>query len=432
MKDQARFGCRLGLPRVATLLSAALLMGAAAGTASLETAVGAENWSRWRGPAADGHTTDKNLPVTFSEADLAWKAELPGEGESSPIVWEDRIFLTTALDGGKQRAVLCLDRKSGKLLWQQGAPWEGTPESLHKMNTWATPSCVTDGAHVWAFFGQAGLHCYTVAGEHVWSRDLGDFVSPWGVAACPVLMGDLIIQNGDADAEACIWAVDKLTGKTVWRTDRPNNRGWSTPIPLEVNGKIQVVVNGHTGVRAYDPADGRELWFCKSFNGRGEPTVTPGNGLLYTVNGLRGDMYAIRPGGSGDVTSSHMAWHSARGGGGRDLPSPIVIGNYVLVMNMGGICSCYDATDGKALWHSRTPGNFSASPIAAGDKAYFVSEEGTVYVIEPGPELKVVAENKINGASDEIFRASPTPAQGQLLIRSNKVLYCVGKEALAK
>ncbi len=412
---------KLGSPPLVVLLSGLLV-----GAASFGVAAADDHWPRWRGPSADGHTTDTNIPVKFGDADVAWKVDLPGEGESSPIVWGERIFLTTALEGGKQRAVLCLDRGNGKLLWQQIVPWEGQPEGLHKMNSWATPSCVTDGEHVWAFFGQAGLHCYTVDGKHVWSRDLGAFTSPWGVAACPVLVGDLLVQNADADAEACIWGIDKLTGKTVWKTDRPNNRGWSTPVPVEQDGQTILVVNSHTGVRAYDPKDGKELWFCKSFNGRGTPTVTPGNGLLYTVNGLRGDMYAIRPGGSGDVTGSHMAWHSARSGG-RDLPSPIVIGKYVLVMNMGGILSCYDGIDGKALWHQRTPGNFSASPIAAGGKAYFLSEEGSVYVVEPGPELKVVAENKITAASDDIFRASPTPHQGQLLLRSNKALFCVGQ-----
>ena len=388
------------------------------------------NWPRWRGPLENGHSTETNIPTQWDTSKVTWKVPLPGVGQSSPVVWGERIFLTTALEKGKQRVVMALDRNSGKILWQHTA-WTGEPEPVHIMNGWASATCCTDGEIVVAFFGVGGIHGYTVDGKHLWSRDLGPFKSPWGTSACPVMVGDLVIQNGDSEENSFIGAYDKRTGKPVWSTPRPNNRGWSTPILVQAGDHQELVVNGHSGVYAYNPATGKELWFCKSFNGRGEPTVTPAGELLCVVNGLAGDVYAIRPGGSGDVTKSHMAWHTPRKGA-RDCPSPIVIGNYMLVMDMKGVLTCYDPRDGKELWKHRVGGNFSASPIAAGGLAYFISEAGVTHVFAPGPEPKEVARNELSPAPEEIFRSSPTPSEGQLLLRSDHVLYCIGQRKGAK
>jgi outer membrane protein assembly factor BamB len=243
-----------------------------------------------------------------------------------------------------------------------------------------------------------------------------------------VLVGDLVIQNCDSDVDAYIVGLDKKTGKTVWRTARPDNRGWSTPVLVTANGRQELAVNGHSGVRAYDPKTGKELWFCKSFNGRGEPTVTPGFGLLFTVNGLAGDIYAIKTGGDGDVTKSHMAWHTPRKGA-RDTPSPILVDRFLTVMDMKGVATCYDAITGKELWKDRVGGNFSASPIASGGYIYFLSEAGETVVMKPGSTMDIVARNVLSSAADdELFRASLTPCDGQVLIRSNQVLYCIGKK----
>lgn len=366
------------------------------------------------------------IPVKWSADDIAWKTQLPGIGQSSPITWKDKIFLTAALDQGKERVVLGVDRKTGSILWTQSA-WKGDPEPIHNMNSWASATCVTDGKIVVAFFGRGGIHAYTVDGEHLWSCDLGKFESPWGTSACPVIVDDLVIQNCDADADAFIVALDKQTGKEVWRTKRPNNRGWSTPILVDAGKRHELVVNGHDGVRAYDPKTGRELWYCKSFNGRGEPTVTPAGDLLCVANGLAGDFYSVRPGGDGDVTNTHMAWHTPRSGG-RDCPSPIVVGEFIIVCDLSGIATCYDAGDGHVYWKERITSKISGSPIAAGGLAYFVSEAGKTVVIKPGPELEIVAQSELPADKEEIFRASPSPVQGQLFIRSTTVLYCIGKK----
>lgn len=390
------------------------------------------NWPRWRGPTWDGHSAETKVPVQWSAQSVVWKVPLKGRGQSSPVIWGDRIFLTAALEEGRQRVVFCLDRRDGKLLWEHVA-WKGSPEKSHAMNGWATPTCATDGAYVAAFFGRGGLHGYTVEGKPLWSRDLGPFAGPWGTAASPVLLGDLVIQNCDAEDAAYLLAVDKRTGKDVWKTPRevPERGGWSTPVLVQAGNRQELVVNGAKAVTAYDPATGKPLWSCKSFNGRGEPTATPGNGLVYMVNGLKGDFYAVKPGGQGDVTRTHMAWHTPRKGG-RDQPSPIVLGKHVLVADMGGLTTCYEAATGKELWKERLNGKFSSSPIAANGLAYFQNEAGMTYVLEPGQSLKVVARNEVGGSGDELFRAALTPAGGQMFIRSDRVLYCVSEKPAVK
>ena len=295
------------LRRIPLLLTALAVLVVAFDDAAAES-----NWPRWRGPRGDGHSDEKNLPQKWNPESIAWKVSLKGNGQSSPIVWGDRIFLTSALEAGRERLVSCCDARDGHTLWEQIA-WTGEPEPSHEMNGWASATCATDGEIVVAFFGKGGLHAYTLDGKHLWSRDLGLFECPWGTAACPVIVGDLVIQNGDSDVNAFLMGLDRRTGKTVWTTPRFNSRGWSTPILIEAAGRQELVVNGHNGVTAYDPRSGKELWFCKSFNGRGEPTITPADDLLCAVNGLVGDIYAVRPGGK--ATSLPRAWPGTRRAG---------------------------------------------------------------------------------------------------------------------
>jgi len=384
------------------------------------------NWPRWRGPSGDGQSTLTNLPVRWNADSVAWKAPLKGIGQSSPIVWGDRIFLTSALEEGRQRVVFCIDARDGSLAWEQIA-WTGEPEKIHQMNSWASATCATDGEIVVAFFGKGGLHAYALDGKHLWSRDLGPFDGPWGTAACPVIVGDLVIQNGDADVNAFVMGLDKRTGKTIWTTPRFNSRGWSTPILVEADGHPELVLNGHNGVTAYEPATGKEIWFCKSFNGRGEPTVTPAGTVLCAVNGNAGDIYAIVPGGTGDVTETRMAWHTPRRGG-RDIPSPIVIDHFIVVVDMKGIATCYDSQDGRELWKERICDAISSSPIASGGLAYFQDEQGQTVILKPGPQVDVVARNSLGTHDGEIFRATLAPLDGKLLSRSTKVLYCITGE----
>ncbi|MGI9471815.1 MAG: PQQ-binding-like beta-propeller repeat protein [Rubripirellula sp.] len=380
-------------------------------------------WSRFRGPTGTGLSDAASVPSQFNASSLVWQTELPVTGHSSPIVWGDRIFLTGATAEGNEvrRHVVCIDSKTGKVIWNKIAS-TGSGESLHKMNSWATPSCATDGERVVAFFGAGGLHCFDINGNPQWSRDLGSFPGGWGVGASPIFLDDLVIQNCDAEGESSLIAVDKRSGDTVWTAGRESKPrgGWSTPIVIEVDGHRELVLNGEFGVNAYDPETGSALWSCKGFNGRGTPAPAWGHGLLYMVNGKSGDIYAVKPGGKGDVTETQMTWHTERRGG-RDLPSPILLGDTLVVISMAGIVTGYDAHSGQELWKERLGGNYSGSPIAAGGRVFALAENGEVVVLQPGKELKVIARNEV-GAGDEVFRSSIGLIDSDLLIRSDRRL----------
>ena len=396
-------------------------------TAVTATAHAESNWPSWRGPAGSGHSADDALPVKWTDANLVWKTQLVGSGQSSPTVWGERIFLTSSTEKGGNRHVMCLDRSTGELLWARVA-WTGEPEETHWMNEFASATCATDGEHVIAFFGKAGIHCYDFSGELLWSRDLGQFVGDWGAAASPIIVGDLVIQNCDADADAYLVGLNKKTGETVWKTPREDLRGWCSPIVIDSGERKELVLNGERGVNAYDPNTGKSLWFCRGDRGRGTPTVATYKDLLIAVAGRPGDMIAVRPGGSGTVNSTHEVWRTARRGG-RDLPSPIVVGEYLLVFDLRpGMATCYEAATGKELNRIRISGGCSASPIAAGGLVYIPNEEGEVFVLKPGNKLEIVAQNKLSSGEDEVYRASLTPHQGQILCRSDKVLYCIGRK----
>lgn len=389
-------------------------------------AVAAEgDWPSWRGPNGDGHAPENTVPVRWDEKSIVWRTELPGDGQSSPVIAGDRIFLTTALRRGRQRVVLCVDRRTGKIVWQETV-WTGLAEKSHDMNGWASATCATDGERVVAFFGKGGLHCFDVAGKKLWSKDLGEFSGPWGTGASPLIVDNLILQNCEAEEQASLTAFDIRTGEVVWKTPRdiPQRGGWSTPVLLSGGKSREVVLNGFNGVTSYDPATGKKLWFCRSFAGRGEPTATPGQGLVFVLNGLAGDVYAVKPSGTGDVTQSHMAWHTPRKAG-RDQPSPIVIGDFMIAVSMDGIGCGYDVKTGRELWKVRLGTKFTSSPIAANGLAYFQSDSGETVVVKPDLQLSIVARNVLPAAADEIFRASLAPSRGQVFSRSNKALYCL-------
>jgi outer membrane protein assembly factor BamB len=384
----------------------------------------AENWHQWRGPQSNGHSRATNIPTTWTADSVTWKTPIPGVGQSTPVTWGSRIFLTSASDNGNQRHVYCVDSSSGKILWQRKA-WEGTAEPSHSMNNRASATCVTDGERVIAFFGRGGIHCFDLDGTPLWSKQLGSFPGPWGTAASPIIVGPLVIQNCDADETAFITALDKKTGEPAWKVERQGIRGWSSPVAITRGERKEVVLNGHSAVTAYNPANGDILWTLKTTAGRGTPTVTPTADFLITLCGLSGDMIAVRPGGNGDVTSSHVLWRTPRSGG-RDLPSPIVVGNYLLIARLRpALVTCYDVSTGHKLWTERMEGGFSSSPIVANGLVYAINESGTTYVIKPGPKPQVIATNKLGAGTEEIFRASPTPFDGHLLLRSDRVLYCV-------
>jgi outer membrane protein assembly factor BamB len=401
------------------------LLAAAGGISSL---VAEPNWPRFAGPAGSGHSTETTLPVKWDSSAVVWKTKLKGSGQSSVVNWGDRLFVTSAEAAGTKRWVHCLDRTTGKLLWEREVAC-AKPEQIHKMNTWATSTCVTDGERVVAFFGPGGIHCFDLDGNPKWSRDLGAFPGDWGVGASPIIDGSLVIQNCDAEGASPLVALNKTTGEPVWTAKRtaPPKGGWSTPVIIEAAGRRELLLNGEFGINAYDPATGKDLWFCKGFTGRGEPVPAYAHGQIYVVNGKPGNTYVVKPGGSGDVTATHRVW-DARRVGGRDLPSPAVVGDFLLISGMSGMLTTYDAKSGQIHFTERLGSAISASPLVANGLVYFQMENGEVIVVRPGKTLDIVSRNTIGNSTEEIFRAGLSPIKGRLFARSQNVVYCVSQE----
>ena len=358
-----------------------------------------------------------------------WKAKLKGEGQSSVVNWGDKLFLTSATEKGAKRWVHCLDRTTGKLLWEREVAC-AAPEQIHKMNTWATPTCATDGERVVAFFGPGGIHCFSMDGKPMWQRNLGEFPGTWGIGSSPIIDGNLVIQNCDAEGPSSLVALDKKTGAPVWtakRADLPKG-GWSTPVIISAANRRELILNGEPGVNAYDPATGKDLWFCKGYTGRGEPIPVFANGLLYVVNGKPGNTYVVKPGGSGDVSETNRVWNAKRVGG-RDLPTPAVVGDFVLILSLSGMLTSYDAKTGAIHFSERLGSAVSASPVVANGLVYFQMESGEVIVVKPGKTLEIASRNKLDSASDEIFRAGLSPIQGQWFARSQSAVYGISAKA---
>lgn len=409
-----------------TILTLSLFAAFLGGAASAE-----DNWHQFRGPTGRGHVDAPNLPTSWDESKIDWRVELKGTGQSSPVNWGDKLFLTGASDDGRERYVMCLSAKDGSLLWEKTVACDN-PEDSHKMNGRATPSCATDGKTVAAFFGPGGLHAWDLEGNEKWSVNLGEFPGTWGVGASPIIVDGKVVQNCDSTGPSRLVALDLETGETVWETQREDKPkgGWSTPILIEHEGKRELVLNGEFGVQGYDPETGEELWFCKGFRGRGTPVPDFADGKLFVVNGQPGDTYCVEPGGSGDVTDSRMLWHAPRKGG-RDLPSPAAVGDYLFVTSMSGIATCYDTATGDIHYSERLSENgiqIAAAPLVANGLIYLQTVEGgDVVVIRPGKELDIVSVNSIGtAAKDEVFRATVVPMGDRVLLRSGGTLYCVG------
>lgn len=387
-----------------------------------------EEWNAFRGPTGMGIENQKT-PMNWNVSSIKWKTQITGSGQSSVIQSGEKLFLTSADKEGGLRFLHCLDKNTGDLLWKREVK-NTREEAVHRMNTWATPTPVTDGSKVLAFFGPAGLHCFDLEGKKLWEIDLGEFPGSWGVAASPVIVDGMVLQNCDSTGPSRLLALDLNSGKTIWETKRETKPrgGWSTPIVISVQGKRQIVLNGEFGARGYSLADGKELWFCKSFNGRGSPVPFYDGKLVFVVNGKPGDLYAIDPTGKGDLTDTHMKWHAKRNGG-RDLPSPVSVKGLVLVTSMSGVITCYDATNGKTLWIDRLTGAFSGSPLVSNGHYYIQNEAGQTYVIEPDrKKLKIAGKNSLSPREGEIFRATLSPISGMIFTRSQSTVYCIAQK----
>jgi outer membrane protein assembly factor BamB len=390
----------------------------------------AENWPGWRGPQGDGSSVEKNLPTQWSATEnVAWKVEAPCLGHSSPIVWDKHIFVVGVKAGTESRTLVAIDSESGKTLWEKEV-LKAPLERIHKLNSHASSTPATDGKLVYVSFlngKQMFVAAYDFAGNQVWSDEPGIFSSVHGYCSSPVLFENLVIVNGDHDGEAYLVALDRDTGKTVWKTPRENRtRSYCTPLIREINGRLQLMLSGSKCVASFDPRTGNRQWI---FDGPTEQFVASpvySHGLLFITGGFPDKhILSINPDGNGNITKDNIVWHYKKGTGVSYVPSPIAIGDYFLVASDDGVGTCFDLKSGNVLWQKRLAGHYSGSLLSANGLAYFTSDDGVTKIIKPGPELEIVATSQI----DDACYASLAASNGKLFIRGEKYLWCVGKKA---
>jgi len=471
------------MKKTVTSVCLALLLAAVSGVWIYAQVPSQAHWPQWRGPFFSGMAVGDAPTVWSDTSNIKWKADIPGRGHSTPVIWGDRIFLTTAIPTGKpapapptqgaapftsspsapsgnqpsdqsarggeqQRRgrgaggdtapqaehrfeVLCLDRKTGKLLWQKTARVAAPHEGYHRAyGSFASNSPVTDGKYVYASFGSRGIYCYDFNGKLIWEKDLGVQMRiklGFGEGTAPLLIGDRLILVFDHEAGSFIVALDKRTGKELWRTPRDEGSTWSTPLAVAHAGRQQIVVTGTTKVRSYDPENGKVLWESAGLGANAIPVPVYQNGLVYVMSGFRDPrLMAIKLGKEGDLTGSDaIVWSQTRGLA--YTTSPVLYDNKLYVVTDNGIISAFNATTGEPYYAQvRLPkaANLKASPVGANGKLYLATEDGDVVVIRMGEKFEVIATNTLE---DQIFIATPVIAAGELFLRGQNKLFCISQ-----
>jgi outer membrane protein assembly factor BamB len=416
----------------------------------------AANWPQWRGPSGMGVSSEKNLPAEWSATkNVKWKTAIPGRGHSSPIVWGERIFLTTAvegevvpgakavkhiLDGDKEFLhpdsvgadhkhtfkVVCLDRETGKIIWERTA-FAGTPyDNRHRKSSFASSTPATDGKLVYAFFGTEGLYAYDMKGNLAWKADLGKLGTVgMGTGTSPVLFNNLVLMQCDEEngGASFIVALDKKTGKEVWKTPRKVQVSWATPVLVRTAKRMELVTSGTEAVIAYDPASGKELWRHKGVESNAIPSPVANSETVFVSAGFPAKIaMAITLGGTGDLAET-VAWKYEKGTA--YVPSPILYGDYLYLTTDRGILTCLDAKTGQVKYEGGRvpiPATFTASPVAVDGKILLTSEDGDTFIVKAGPTHEIIGTNTIG----EPVYASPAIADGRIYIRSEKNLYAIG------
>jgi outer membrane protein assembly factor BamB len=391
-------------------------------------------WPQFRGPTGQGISQAKSVPTEWGEEkNILWKTPLPGEGWSSPSVVGDEIWLTAALDAGKDLRAICVSLDSGEVLQNVKLFELEKPQSIHKKNSHASPSVVIDGDYLYAHFGAHGTACLTRSGKIVWKQQL-DYNHVHGPGGSPVVVGDLLVVNVDGSKNQRVVAFDKKTGETKWTTPRAHisearkngdkqvAMAFSTPLVYEDDkGRTLVLSVGSDHVSAYEAETGKEVWWCEYDGYSTVPRPVIAGGMTFLSCGYdRPILYGIELGGEGNVTETHTKWTLDRGAPLN--PSPLAIGNELYIVSDNGVAQCLDLKTGESHWKERIPGNFSASPFLAGGLIYFTNEIGRTTIIKPGKEYQEVVSNQLDGRT----LATPTPLEGTLLIRTDKALYRIG------
>ncbi|MFY9557586.1 MAG: PQQ-binding-like beta-propeller repeat protein [Blastocatellia bacterium] len=397
----------------------------------------ADNWPQWRGPSLNGISTEKNLPTRWSaEENVTWKLPMPSWTGATPIIWDERIFLNVA--EGDDLFLWCVDRKKGELLWKKHL--SGGNTKMRKQNM-SSPSPCTDGKNIWVMTGTGILKAFDFGGVELWARDIqkdyGRFGLNWGYASSPLLYEDAlfvqVLHGMRTDDPSYVMRIDKKTGKTIWKVERPTQAirespdSYTTPALLKYGKSVEIVITGGDCVTGHDPATGKELWRANGLNPDNNPNyrivASPVvfEGVVYAPTRVK-PLLALKSGGRGDVTESSKLWAFANG---PDVPTPVTDGKYFYVVDDRGVMWCLDAKTGAAIWGPQRikPATYSSSPVLADDKLYVTNEEGLTTVLKAGPKFEVLAENNLN----DYMLSSPAISDGQIFMRTAQYLYCIGK-----
>ena len=404
-----------------------VLAAAACSLASLSPSL-ADNWPAWRGPTGQGICTETELPTEWSPSEnVRWKLPLPGPGNSTPIVWEKRIFLTQATDNGAGRWTWCIDRTGGKITWKKKVEYSGS-EPTHATNPYCSASPVTDGERVIVSHGSAGLYCYDLEGEELWRRNLGEFRHIWGNANSPVLYGDSCIINCGPGVRTQLLCLDKKTGKEKWKVPIPGGHegtggrenwtgSWSTPLVL---GK-KLLVSYPGRLIAFEATTGKELWSCAGLGKLVYTSPLAREGIAVSMSGFMGPPIAVRLGGKGEITGSHRLWRQERAQ--QRIGSGVIHKGHIYIHNDPGVLECIRLKTGESAWKNRLAGKSWSSVVLAGNRIYTADDGGSCFVLSASPDFKILAKNELG----ERIRASIAVSNGELFIRSYKHLWCISK-----
>ena len=383
----------------------------------------AQDWPEFRGPGGQGQSSEHNLPVEWAETrNVAWKTPLPGLGWSSPVVSGGKVWITTAIEQrGVSLRLMAFDATTGReALDVEVFHLTGARREINPKNSWASPTPIVEGDRVYVHFGADGTAALSTDGTVIWKQHF-EYASQHGAGGSPVVYGGLLILNCDGSDNAFVVALDKATGKVKWKTNRryPADQAYTTPLVIRAADRDQLISVGAYRATAYDPLTGKEIWRVSYSDGFSNvPRPIYGHGLVYIATGFQQpSMIAVRPDGLGDVTRTHVAWKVARGA--PLTPSPLIVGDEFYMVNDAGIASCLDARTGTVIWQQRLGGTFSASPVFADGRIYFLAEQGVTTVIAPGKEFRRLATNPLDGG----LLASMAVSNGSLFLRTDSHLY---------
>jgi outer membrane protein assembly factor BamB len=410
---------------LAKSLSAMVLGGFAAIAIALD--VSAENWPCWRGPRLDGTSHEERVPLCWSsQSNVVWVITLPGVGHASPIVWGERVFVVAAVPETEKRLLLCLDRSNGKTVWQQTV-LETPLEQKHSLNSYASSTPATDGTSVFVAFldrNQMFVAAYDFDGKRKWAVRPGPFTSRHGFCSSPILYRGKVIVNGDHDGDSYLVALSQADGHILWKTPRENHtRSYCAPLICKMSGHPQMVLSGDKCVASYSPDTGMQNWVIDGPTEQfvASPVYGPKWDLVFITGGFPDHhILAIRPNGSGNVTQTHIAWRATQGAA--YVPSPILDGEYFLITSDSGTAHCFEAGTGKLVWKERL-GEQHASLVSVAGLVFFLNDRGVMNIVKPGPAFERVAQNELG---EKCF-ASPAISNGQIFLRGENHLYCIGE-----